>query len=87
MVLKFGVSNSTIVLQIPLSKLIHNYPEIRNSSLFLHYFKKYLKTITEICKKNATEFKLIIKICLKTLAFLFHDFALFEILTKKFLIS
>ena len=87
MVLKFGVSKSTIALQIPLGKLIHSYPEIKNSSLFFYYYKKYFKTIREICKENASEFKLIIKNCFNTLAFLFHEFVLFEILTKNFLIS
>ena len=57
MVLKFNVSKSTIVFKIALSKLIDNYPKIKNSSLSIHYFKKYLKAIREIRKKNASEFK------------------------------
>ena len=39
MVSKFKVSKSTIVLKIVLSKLIDEYPKIKNSSLSLHYFK------------------------------------------------
>ena len=52
MVLKFGVSKSTIVFKITLRKLVDNYSKIKNSSLSLHYFKKHLKTIREICKKK-----------------------------------
>ena len=48
---------STIVFKIALSKLIENYPKIKNSLLSLHYFKKHLKMIREICKDNANEFK------------------------------
>ena len=57
MVSKFGVSNSTIVFKIALVKLINEYPKLKISSLSLHYFKKYLKTIREVCKDGATEFK------------------------------
>ena len=57
MVLKFGVSKSTIVFKIALKKLIDDFARIRNSSLSLHYFKKNLKLIKEICKENASEFK------------------------------
>ena len=57
MVSKFGVSNSTIVFKIALVKLINEYPKLKISSLFLHYFKKYFKTIREVCKDDATEFK------------------------------
>ena len=56
MVSKFGVSNSTIVFKIALVKLINEYPKLKISSLSLHYFKKYLKTIREVCKDDATEF-------------------------------
>ena len=54
---KFGVSNSTIVFKIALVKLINSYPKIKKSSLSLHYFKKYMKTIKEICKESASELK------------------------------
>ena len=57
MVFKLNVSKSTIVFKITLSKLIDNYPKIKNPSLSLHYFKKHLKMIREICKENASEFK------------------------------
>lgn len=57
MVSKFGVSKLTIVLKIVLFKSINNYPETKISSLSLHYFKKYLKTIAEICTENTREFK------------------------------
>ena len=57
MVSKFGVNNSTILFKIALVKLINNYPKIKNSSLSLHFFKKHLKMIKEICKENASEFK------------------------------
>ena len=57
MVSKFKVSKSTIVFKIALSKLIDEYPKIKNSSLSLHYFKKPLKLIKEVCKESASEFK------------------------------
>ena len=56
-VTKFKVSKSTIVFKIALSKLIDKYPKIKNSSLSLHYFKKHLKLIKEVCKESASEFK------------------------------
>ena len=72
-VLEFGVGKSTIVLKVALFELINNYPKIKNSSLSLHYFKRYLKTIRQICKENAIEVKLTIKICLNFLAFSLND--------------
>ena len=42
MVSKFKVSKSTIVFKIALSKLIDEYPKIKDSSLWLYYFKKHL---------------------------------------------
>ena len=38
MLSKFKVSKSTIVFKVALSRLIENYPEIKDSSLSLHYF-------------------------------------------------
>ena len=38
MVLKFKVSKSTIVFKIALSRLIDNYPKIKDSLLSLHYY-------------------------------------------------
>ena len=38
MLSKFKVSKSTIVFKIALSRLIENYPEIKDSSRSLHYF-------------------------------------------------
>ena len=52
MLFKFNVSKSTIMFKIALSKLINDYPKIR-----LHYFKKHLKIIKEVCKENASELK------------------------------
>ena len=40
MVLKFNVSNSTIVFKIALKKLTDHFPKIVDSSLSLYYFKK-----------------------------------------------
>ena len=57
MVLKFNVSKSTIMFKIALSKLIDDYPKIKNSPLSLDYFKKHLKMIKEVCEKNASEFE------------------------------
>ena len=57
MVLKFHVSKSTIVFKIALKKLIDDFPKIKDSSLSLHYLKKKLKLIKEVCKENASEFK------------------------------
>ena len=56
-VTKFKVSKSTIVFKIALCRLIDEYPKIKNSSLSLHYFKKHLKLIKEVCKESASEFK------------------------------
>ena len=70
MVLRFGVSKSTIVFKIALSKLIDNFPKIKITSQSHHYFKTHLKTIRQICKENAREFKWITKICLNAAAFL-----------------
>ena len=56
-VTKFKVSKSTIVFKIALCKLIDEYPKIKNSSLSLHYFKKHLKLIKEVCKESASGFK------------------------------
>ena len=44
---KFRLSKSTIVLKIALSRLIEDYPKLRDSSLSLHYCKK-----TEIDKRS-----------------------------------
>ena len=57
MVAQFGVSTSMIVFKIALFKLMKNYSKVRNSSLSPHYFQRCLKTIREICKENASEFK------------------------------
>ena len=56
-VTKFKVSKSTIVFKIALCKLIDKYPKIKNSSLSLHYFKKHLKLIKEVCKESTSDFK------------------------------
>ena len=56
-VTKFKVSKSTIVFKIALCRLIDEYPKIKNSSLSLHYLKKHLKLIKEVCKESASEFK------------------------------
>ena len=50
MVSKLKVSKSTIVFKIALSRLIDYYSKIKDSSLSLHYFKKRLKLIKEVCK-------------------------------------
>ena len=57
MVSKFKVSKSTIVFKIALSRLIDDYPEIKDSSLLLYYLKKNLKLIKEVHKENSSEFK------------------------------
>ena len=77
MVLKFHVSKSTIVFKIALKKLIDYYSRIIDSSLSLHYFKKNLRVIREICKENVSEFKQIIKFSLNLPAFSQHGFVLF----------
>ena len=38
MVLKFNVNKSTIVFKTALKKLFDDFPEIKDSSLLLHYF-------------------------------------------------
>ena len=48
MVLKFKVSKSTIIFKIALSRLIDDYPKIKDSSLSFHYFFKKLKMVKEV---------------------------------------
>ena len=57
MVLKFNISESTIMFKTILSKLIDDYPKIKDSSLSLHYFNNKLKMIEEVCQENTSEFK------------------------------
>ena len=57
MVSEFKARKSTAVFKIALSRLIDEYPNIKDSLLSLHYFKKHLKLIKEVCKENAREFK------------------------------
>ena len=57
MVFKLNVSKSTTTFKITFSRLIDNYPKIKESLLSLHYFKKHLKMIRKICKENASKFK------------------------------
>ena len=57
MVLKLNVSKSTRMFKITLSNLIDAYPKIKESSLPLHYLKKKLRVIKQVCKENAGEFK------------------------------
>ena len=57
MVSQFGVSKSTIGFKIALFELINNYLKIKNFSISLHYFQRYMKTIREICKENASGFQ------------------------------
>ena len=61
MVFKFSVSKLAIVFKIAFSKLIDNYKkqELKNKKLIAisSLFKKKLKTIREIWKENASEFK------------------------------
>ena len=52
-VTKLKVSKSTIVFKIVLRKLIDKYRKTKT----LHYFKKHLKLIKEVCKETASEFK------------------------------
>ena len=57
MVLKLNVSKSTRMFKIALSNLIDAYPKIKELSLPLHYLKKKLRVIKQVCKENAGEFK------------------------------
>ena len=57
MVLKSKISKSTIVFEIALSRLIDEFPKIKDSSLPLNYFKKRLKLTREVCKENASQYK------------------------------
>ena len=56
-VLKFNVSKSAIVFKTALKNLIHDFPKTKDPSLSIHYFKKNLKLIKEVCNENASEFK------------------------------
>ena len=48
MVLKFKVSKSTIIFKIALSRLIDDYPKMKDLSLSFHYFFKKLKMVKEV---------------------------------------
>ena len=58
MVLKLKVSKSIIRFEIALKKLIDDFPKIKDSSLSLHYFKKNLKLIKEVCREKANKFNI-----------------------------
>ena len=45
MVLKFYVGKPTMMFQITLSKLLDDYPKIKDSPLSLRYFKRNLRVI------------------------------------------
>ena len=74
MVDEFGVGKSTLVYKIVIVKLIENYQKMKSSSLSLHFLKNYFKSIKDICKQNASEFKLVTNYCLKLTRFLFMYF-------------
>ena len=47
MVLKLNVIKSMIVFKIALKELIDDFPKLKDSSLSLHFFKKYFEMIKE----------------------------------------
>ena len=57
MVLKFNLNKSTIVFKTALKKLFDDFPEIKDSSLLLHFFFKKLEIDKRSFKENASEFK------------------------------
>ena len=52
MFFKLNVSKSATTFKIAFSRLIGNYPKIKDSLLSLYYFKKHLKMIRKFVKKT-----------------------------------
>ena len=58
MVTKFSVSRSTIAFKISiLIRFIEEFPKMKKTSLPLHFLKKHMKTIREICRDNPHEYR------------------------------
>ena len=40
-----------------LTKILDRFPKLKKSSMSLHFFKDYAKSIKEICKESEDEFR------------------------------
>ena len=54
---KSRISISTINFKANLTNILVEFPTLKKSSLSLHFFKNYFKTIKETCKESGEEFK------------------------------
>ena len=54
---KSRISISTINFKANLTNILVEFPKLKKSSLSLHFFKNYFKTIKETCKESGEEFK------------------------------
>ena len=54
---KFNISKATINFKIGIVEFINMYPIMEKSGISPYYLKNNFKTIKEVCKENASEFK------------------------------
>ena len=52
---KFGVNRSAMLFKTAVALLIDEYPKMKKTSLALHFLKKNMRTIQEVCKGNASK--------------------------------
>ena len=50
-------SKATINFKIGIIKFLDDYPNMRKSSVSLHFLKNIVKTIKEVCREHASEFQ------------------------------
>ena len=50
-------SKATINFKIGIIKFLDDYPNMRKSSVSLHFLKNNVKTIKEVCREHASEFQ------------------------------
>ena len=53
-VAKFKIHKTTINFKIGIIKFIDDYPNMRKSSISLHFLKNNFRVIKDVCKKYAS---------------------------------
>ena len=56
-VINLKISKATINFKIGIVKFINDYPRMRKASVSLHFFRNNFKTIKEVSREHASEFK------------------------------
>ena len=56
-VVNLKISKATINFKIGIIQFLHDYPQMRKSSISLHFLKNNFRLIKEVCKEHASEFK------------------------------